>query len=129
MFAYQSFDAIDGKQARRTGMAGPLGEMFDHGTFLKKKEKRHVSLIIRVGCDAINTTVTIICIFTAYLFDDLLVRSCACSAGFEPWSFMVDRRVADSYASQFLPDYMGGVLHGYDLHTHVRSKNQLTRPG
>jgi hypothetical protein len=31
LFAYQSFDAIDGKQARRTGMAGPLGEMFDHG--------------------------------------------------------------------------------------------------
>ena len=27
------------KQARRTGMAGPLGEMFDH------------------GCDAMNTTV------------------------------------------------------------------------
>ncbi|SJX61118.1 related to EPT1-sn-1,2-diacylglycerol ethanolamine-and cholinephosphotransferase [Sporisorium reilianum f. sp. reilianum] len=38
LFAYQSLDAIDGKQARRTGMAGPLGEMFDH------------------GCDAINTT-------------------------------------------------------------------------
>ncbi|KAJ7049606.1 Choline/ethanolaminephosphotransferase [Mycena amicta] len=38
LFAYQSFDAIDGKQARRTGMAGPLGEMFDH------------------GCDAMNTT-------------------------------------------------------------------------
>lgn len=33
LFAYQSFDAIDGKQARRTGMAGPLGEMFDHGEF------------------------------------------------------------------------------------------------
>jgi hypothetical protein len=31
LFAYQSMDAIDGKQARRTGMAGPLGEMFDHG--------------------------------------------------------------------------------------------------
>lgn len=38
LFAYQSLDAIDGKQARRTGMAGPLGELFDH------------------GCDAINTT-------------------------------------------------------------------------
>ncbi|KAF5384938.1 hypothetical protein D9615_000984 [Tricholomella constricta] len=38
LFAYQSLDAIDGKQARRTGMAGPLGEMFDH------------------GCDAMNTT-------------------------------------------------------------------------
>lgn len=35
---YQSLDSIDGKQARRTGMAGPLGEMFDH------------------GCDAVNTT-------------------------------------------------------------------------
>ncbi len=31
LFLYQSLDAIDGKQARRTGMAGPLGEMFDHG--------------------------------------------------------------------------------------------------
>ncbi|KAH8111880.1 CDP-alcohol phosphatidyltransferase-domain-containing protein [Phellopilus nigrolimitatus] len=38
LFLYQSLDAIDGKQARRTQMAGPLGEMFDH------------------GCDAINTT-------------------------------------------------------------------------
>lgn len=31
LFLYQTLDAIDGKQARRTGMAGPLGEMFDHG--------------------------------------------------------------------------------------------------
>lgn len=38
LFLYQSLDAIDGKQARRTGMSGPLGEMFDH------------------GCDALNTT-------------------------------------------------------------------------
>ncbi|TEB28151.1 cholinephosphotransferase [Coprinellus micaceus] len=38
LFLYQTLDAIDGKQARRTGMAGPLGEMFDH------------------GCDALNTT-------------------------------------------------------------------------
>jgi len=42
LFAYQSLDAIDGKQARRTGMAGPLGEMFDH------------------GCDALNTTLEVI---------------------------------------------------------------------
>jgi len=42
LFWYQAFDAIDGKQARRTGMAGPLGEMFDH------------------GCDAINTTLEVI---------------------------------------------------------------------
>ncbi|KAK9876621.1 hypothetical protein WA026_013998 [Henosepilachna vigintioctopunctata] len=31
LFAYQSLDAIDGKQARRTGTASPLGELFDHG--------------------------------------------------------------------------------------------------
>ncbi|KAI0273977.1 Choline/ethanolaminephosphotransferase [Russula aff. rugulosa BPL654] len=42
LFLYQTFDAIDGKQARRTGMAGPLGEMFDH------------------GCDALNTTLELI---------------------------------------------------------------------
>ncbi|GAA99281.1 uncharacterized protein L969DRAFT_86508 [Mixia osmundae IAM 14324] len=42
LFIYQSLDAIDGKQARRTGTSSPLGEMFDH------------------GCDAINTTLEVI---------------------------------------------------------------------
>lgn len=42
LFAYQSLDAIDGKQARRTGTSGPLGELFDH------------------GCDALNTTLEVI---------------------------------------------------------------------
>ncbi|XP_072034044.1 cholinephosphotransferase 1-like [Amphiura filiformis] len=31
LFAYQSLDAIDGKQARRTNSSTPLGELFDHG--------------------------------------------------------------------------------------------------
>ena len=31
LFAYQTLDAIDGKQARRTGTGSPLGELFDHG--------------------------------------------------------------------------------------------------
>ncbi|CAH1786282.1 unnamed protein product [Owenia fusiformis] len=31
LFIYQSLDAIDGKQARRTKTATPLGELFDHG--------------------------------------------------------------------------------------------------
>ena len=38
-FAYQTLDAIDGKQARRTGSSSPLGELFDH------------------GCDAVTTAV------------------------------------------------------------------------
>ncbi|KAI8344087.1 CDP-alcohol phosphatidyltransferase-domain-containing protein [Chlamydoabsidia padenii] len=42
LFAYQSLDAIDGKQARRTGSSGPLGELFDH------------------GCDAINTSLGVL---------------------------------------------------------------------
>lgn len=37
LFVYQSLDAIDGKQARRTNSSTPLGELFDH------------------GCDAIST--------------------------------------------------------------------------
>ncbi|CAG2211019.1 CEPT1 [Mytilus edulis] len=31
LFLYQSLDAIDGKQARRTNTSSPLGELFDHG--------------------------------------------------------------------------------------------------
>lgn len=32
LFLYQTFDAVDGSQARRTGQSGPLGELFDHGS-------------------------------------------------------------------------------------------------
>lgn len=31
---HQTFDAVDGKQARRTSSSSPLGELFDHGAFL-----------------------------------------------------------------------------------------------
>lgn len=31
LFLYQTFDAVDGKQARRTHSSSPLGELFDHG--------------------------------------------------------------------------------------------------
>ncbi|KAF8288390.1 putative choline/ethanolamine phosphotransferase (CEPT) [Trypanosoma cruzi] len=31
LFIYQTLDAVDGKQARRTQTCGPLGELFDHG--------------------------------------------------------------------------------------------------
>ncbi|KAL1972327.1 hypothetical protein VTN31DRAFT_7546 [Thermomyces dupontii] len=31
LFLYQTFDAVDGMQARRTKQSGPLGELFDHG--------------------------------------------------------------------------------------------------
>lgn len=31
LFAYQTLDNMDGKQARRTKSSSPLGELFDHG--------------------------------------------------------------------------------------------------
>ncbi len=31
IFIYQTLDALDGKQARRTGSSSPFGELFDHG--------------------------------------------------------------------------------------------------
>ena len=35
MFFFSLFvDGIDGKQARRIGLSGPLGELFDHGNTL-----------------------------------------------------------------------------------------------
>ncbi|KAF8875779.1 CDP-alcohol phosphatidyltransferase-domain-containing protein [Infundibulicybe gibba] len=49
LFLYQSLDAIDGKQARRTGMAGPLGEIFDHGC-----DSLHMSLEAILATQALN---------------------------------------------------------------------------
>lgn len=42
VFLYQTFDNMDGKQARKTNTSGPLGMLFDH------------------GCDAINAGLMII---------------------------------------------------------------------
>ena len=51
VFMYQTFDAIDGKQARRTQTSSPLGQLFDH------------------GCDAINTILALYCYNHAMHFD------------------------------------------------------------
>ncbi|CAM44373.1 putative choline/ethanolamine phosphotransferase (CEPT) [Leishmania braziliensis MHOM/BR/75/M2904] len=47
LFTYQTLDAIDGKQARRTGTGSPLGELFDHGcdAFLTPFVLLNVSLV------------------------------------------------------------------------------------
>ncbi|EQC34569.1 hypothetical protein SDRG_07894 [Saprolegnia diclina VS20] len=42
LFVYQTLDAIDGKQARRTGSSSPLGQLFDH------------------GCDALSTLINML---------------------------------------------------------------------
>ncbi|KAG6379671.1 choline ethanolaminephosphotransferase [Boletus reticuloceps] len=52
LFMYQTFDAVDGKQARRTGMASPLGELFDHGIHQRSLSTSHLEVIL--ACRALN---------------------------------------------------------------------------
>ncbi|XP_013586826.1 PREDICTED: choline/ethanolaminephosphotransferase 1-like isoform X1 [Brassica oleracea var. oleracea] len=40
LFLYQTFDAVDGKQARRTNSSSPLGELFDHVDFSEGRSSR-----------------------------------------------------------------------------------------
>lgn len=51
LFIYQTLDACDGKQARRTGNSSPLGELFDH------------------GCDAVSTSEYSWILFVVVLVD------------------------------------------------------------
>lgn len=45
---YMAMDAVDGKQARKTGTSSPLGQLFDH------------------GCDAINLIFTVFMSWAAF---------------------------------------------------------------
>ena len=48
LFLYQTLDAIDGKQARRTNTSSPLGELFDHGMDSISTSMVGVSMLIAV---------------------------------------------------------------------------------
>lgn len=37
VFIYLHMDCLDGKQARKTGTSSPLGQLFDHGMYMKAK--------------------------------------------------------------------------------------------
>ncbi|OZJ04731.1 hypothetical protein BZG36_01822 [Bifiguratus adelaidae] len=72
LFVYQSLDAIDGKQARRTGTSGPLGELFDH------------------GCDALNTTLSVLTAASTLAlgsswYTQLSLFSCICNFYLSTW--------------------------------------------
>lgn len=49
LFLYQTFDAVDGTQARRTRQSGPLGELFDHGV-----DALNTSLEVLIFAGAMN---------------------------------------------------------------------------
>jgi choline/ethanolamine phosphotransferase len=73
IFLYQSLDAIDGKQARRTNSSSPLGELFDH------------------GCDSVSTSNLLsssVVFFSIYIFILVFVTVACCCAvqlAVHPW--------------------------------------------
>ena len=84
ILAYQAFDAMDGKQARRTGSGSPLGMLFDH------------------GCDAINTTVMAISM------------ACTLQLGPTVWSLLLAGIAWAGFFTNTLEEYYTGELYlGY----------------
>lgn len=57
LLAYMALDAVDGKQARRTGTSSPLGQLFDH------------------GCDAINLIFCVFMIWAVFDFRPSMLMS------------------------------------------------------
>ncbi len=55
IFIYQTMDAIDGKQARRTKSSSPLGQLFDH------------------GCDSFSMSFFLLAVFEALRVDQDIV--------------------------------------------------------
>ncbi|CZT04774.1 related to ethanolaminephosphotransferase [Rhynchosporium agropyri] len=65
LFLYQTFDAVDGSQARRTHQSGPLGELFDHGV-----DAVNTSLEVLIFAASLNTGMgwkTVMMLFGALL--------------------------------------------------------------
>lgn len=70
LFVYQTLDAVDGKQARRTGTGSPLGELFDHGcdAFLTPFLQLNVAMAVNPMADSVTlgyVTLSSIALFAA----------------------------------------------------------------
>eukprot|EP00903_Cladosiphon_okamuranus_P014879 g13778.t1 len=62
LFLYQTLDAIDGKQARRTNSSSPLGQLFDHGCDAAVKVLCCVAMCAILGVGPTGNVMTIFCI-------------------------------------------------------------------
>lgn len=80
LFFYQTMDALDGKQARRTGASSPLGQLFDH------------------GCDALCTVF------------NLLSAAATCRAGAGLGSYIVLSSVCVTFYLAQWEEYHTGVM-------------------
>uniref|UniRef100_A0A8C4QG43 diacylglycerol cholinephosphotransferase n=1 Tax=Eptatretus burgeri TaxID=7764 RepID=A0A8C4QG43_EPTBU len=68
LLVYQSLDALDGKQARRTGSASPLGELFDHGCDAVSAVFLAVGLCVAVRLGSHPTFTLLLCCIGNLLF-------------------------------------------------------------
>lgn len=60
LFMYQTFDALDGKQARRLNASTPLGQLFDHGCDALVCFFTSISLCSSLGLGANNDLIRIV---------------------------------------------------------------------
>lgn len=66
MFIYQTMDALDGKQARRTLSSSPLGELFDHGCDAVTTVLGAITLGSTTECDPTLLLLTMVLMMTAF---------------------------------------------------------------
>ena len=104
------------KQARRMGMAGPLGEIFDHGGVHSVLDL--LSCLFKpdpIGCDALNTTVSGDKVYLSLILinQPKTARSTFSIECSRTRTFLVDYCLPNSYFGQLLSHIMGRVLYRY----------------
>jgi hypothetical protein len=107
-------DARGSKQARRTGMAGPLGEMFDHGASWPSRLESDVlaHLHSRMRCPQYHSECAVAEGSSLFACVDTdLARGHPRMLRTESRSVVVDHYRANWHARQFLSNYLGGVSH------------------
>lgn len=68
LFVYQTLDACDGKQARRTGNSSSLGELFDHGCDAVSTIFVSLSVCLSVQLGYLTTWMVVLCAGATSLF-------------------------------------------------------------
>ncbi|KAJ1527121.1 hypothetical protein ONE63_008655 [Megalurothrips usitatus] len=66
LFLAHTLDGIDGKQARRTGTSGPLGELFDHGLDSWSSAFIPICLYSAFGCADLTTFRMFFCMWNVF---------------------------------------------------------------
>ena len=66
LFLAHTLDGIDGKQARRTGTSGPLGELFDHGLDSWSSAFIPICLYSAFGCSDLTTFRMFFCLLNVF---------------------------------------------------------------